>query len=167
MPIPRPAPREKAPSQLKRKTPMKRGKPLRRVVVMTAGDKRTKRVVDERRTRWNRAIRGSVCAACRERPATEAHHIIREQVLRRYASERGFDFDEVRFDGRNRLGLCRDCHANHHSGAKRLSVELLWRSARLVFDFAEGLDLSWVLERDYVAASFACRPSIEPVRAVA
>jgi hypothetical protein len=151
LPVEKPKPREKRPNRLQR------GKPLRRVLVMTAGDKRAKRTVDERRVLWNRAIRGTVCVACQKRPAVEAHHIIREQVLRRYATEHGYDFEDVRFDPRNRLGLCKHCHGEHHSGKARLSHDLLWRFARWVYTFAEEIGLEWTLDREYSAPVFARR----------
>lgn len=135
-------------SELQRKAPLRR-KPLRRVVVVRGGRPRGRRVVDERRGRWNRAIRGTVCVVCRGRPATEAHHIVREQVLRREAPGRGFDFDEVRFDPRNRLGVCKDCHAAHHARVRPISRETLWRYAPWVFEFATDLDLAWWLDREY------------------
>lgn len=98
---------------------------------------------------WRGEILGTVCVACETRPAVEAHHIIRLQVLRREANTRGFVFREVAFDRRNRIGLCTDCHTNHHSGARRLPVVLLERVACWVWDFAGELDLTWVLDRDY------------------
>jgi hypothetical protein len=100
--------------------------------------------------RWNLGIRGSVCVACCKRPAVEGHHIIRLQVLRREAKNRGFDFDLVRWDARNRLPLCKHCHANHHSRAAPLSKELLLRVARWVYDFASEHDLTWAIDREYV-----------------
>lgn len=102
---------------------------------------------------WNMAIRGLPCAACQTKPAVEAHHIIRVQVLARHAASNGYDLDTVRWDGRNRLGLCRDCHANHHGGNGRLPRELLWRYARWVFGFAEDLGLGWALDREYPEAT--------------
>lgn len=132
-----------------KRTALKRGKPLRRVVVMTGGKAIGHRQVDKRKILWNAAVRGSICVACRERPATEGHHIVKEQTLRKYARQRGYDFETVRFDTRNRLAVCKRCHANHHSGYRRFSKELLLRFARWVFDFARELDLEWALERDY------------------
>lgn len=125
--------------------PLARRKPLRA--------RRSRRPASE--AGWHEEILGSVCVACEERPAVEGHHIIRVQVLRREAETRGFVLADVIWDRRNRLPLCRECHAEHHSGKRRLSHDLLYRVARWVYDFAEGLDLEWVLERDYVAPVFA------------
>jgi hypothetical protein len=138
--------------ELQRKTPLRR-KPLRRVVIVHDGRVRVRRHVDERRIAWNRAIRGTVCVVCRERPAVEGHHIVKEQVLRRYAAGCGYDFEEARFDWRNRLGVCRDCHANHHSRSRPISREVLWRFAPWVFDFARELGLEWALDREYPEAT--------------
>jgi hypothetical protein len=135
-------------TDLQRKSPLRR-KPLRRVVIVHDGKTRARREVDDRRLIWNRAIRGTLCVVCQKRPATEGHHILKEQVLRRYAAAHGYDFEEVRFDPRNRLGVCKDCHANHHSRAQPITRETLWRFARWVFDFARTVDLEWALDREY------------------
>lgn len=142
--------------ELQRKTPLRRGpkrKPMRRVVIVHDGKAHGRRTFDDRRLVWNRAIRGTLCVVCQQRPATEGHHIIKEQVLRRYSTSNGYDVEDVRFDPRNRLGVCKDCHANHHSRARPITRETLWRFARWVFDFARTVDLEWVLDREYPAAT--------------
>jgi|HubBroStandDraft_6_1064221.scaffolds.fasta_scaffold01839_18 hypothetical protein len=157
LPVPRPEPREKARKSLRRKKPLKslrRKKPLVSSVTVKAGRVRVRRVPDELPAIWHRGIEGTVCVACKERPATDAHHIIRVQTLRREATARGFDFETVRWDTRNRLGLCRRCHGDHHSGKARLTHELLWRYARRVFTFAENLGLECALEREYASPTF-------------
>lgn len=140
-------------TELKRTDSLKRGKrrkpPLRRVVIVESEKPRVRLERDDRPVRWSMAVRGLPCAACRSKAAVEAHHIIRVQVLRRYAVSNGYDFDDVQWDGRNRLGLCRDCHANHHAASRKLPRELLWHYARWVFEFADELGLGWVLDHDY------------------
>lgn len=112
---------------------------------------------------WFIEIRGSVCVACEEPPAEEAHHIIRVQVLRREAWARKYQLEDVIWDRRNRLPLCKECHADHHSGKRRLSHELLYRVARWVYEFAEDLGLESALEREYTAPVYgrACRAESE------
>lgn len=148
-PIERPAPKSKPKSTLKRR------KPLRRSVTVKAGKVRSRLVPDELPAIWHRGIEGTTCVGCQRRPAVEAHHIIRAQTLRKEAQARGFDFETVRWDARNRLGLCRSCHAEHHSGKQRLSHDLLWRYARWVYAFAEDLGLEFALEREYTAPVYA------------
>lgn len=149
LPVEKPKPREKGSSRLRRR------KPLRRVVTVKAGVASARLVADEAPAIWHRGIEGTTCVACRKRPAVDAHHIIKVQTLRKEAEARGFDFERARWDTRNRLGLCRQCHSGHHSGKGRLTHDLLWRFARWVYDFAEGLDLEWVLDRDYIAPVYA------------
>jgi hypothetical protein len=148
LPVSRPEPREKARKGLKRR------KPLVSRVTVKAGRTRVRRVPDELPAIWHRGIEGTVCVACRKRPATDAHHIIRVQTLRKEATGRCFDFETVRWDTRNRLGLCRQCHGEHHSGKARLTHELLWRYARWVYGFAEHLGLECALEREYASPIF-------------
>jgi len=57
------------------------------------------------------------CASCGTRGPWDAHHALYEQHLRK----EGFPL----FDPRNALRLCRDCHANHHAGARRIKTASL------------------------------------------
>jgi hypothetical protein len=107
---------------------------------------------DDHRAIWHRGIMGLRCQCCAKRPAMDAHHIIPVQVLRRMAATNGYDFEVVRWDNRNRLGLCRQCHGDHHSGKAKLPKSLLWRKAPLVFKFAEQYGLSNVIDRYYLDA---------------
>jgi hypothetical protein len=152
-PIPKPERKQKA--QGLQRSQLKRRKPLRHVVVVKASVAHTRWAADDAPAIWHRGIEGTTCVACHERPAVDAHHIIRLQILRKEAQAKGFDFECVRWDTRNRLGLCRHCHSGHHSGKVRLSHDLLWRYARRVYTFAEELELERVLDRDYNAPVFA------------
>jgi hypothetical protein len=98
---------------------------------------------------WREEIKGSLCVVCEKRIATEGHHIIRFQVLRREAKRLGYELAAVAFDRRNRLPVCADCHANHHSRSRPIGRDVLLRVARWVFDFARETGLEAALEREY------------------
>lgn len=87
----------------------------------------------DRRTRTARAI---------DLFTLEAHHVIKQQHLRRY----GFGGREWLWDPRVGLCLCRYHHARHDHWVERVPRRLLrsdnWR-------FAEDVELVWLLERDF------------------
>jgi hypothetical protein len=99
---------------------------------------------------WHEGI-GHVCAVCgnRYRNECEAHHVLRVQTLRTQASVRGFDFEQVRWDRRNRLPVCAVCHQRHHSRFRPIGRAVLEACAPKVFQFARELGLLHVLEREY------------------
>jgi len=138
---------------LRRTEPLKRSEPPQRAEALKRSAIRRKRRRQspheaEAAARWHRGIMGLTCVRCRRKPATDAHHIIREQVLKREAFRRGFVFELMRWHVDNRLALCRQCHEDHHHG-KPISRELLWRCAPRVFAFARRLHIEHVLEREY------------------
>ena len=94
---------------------------------------------------WHRMPWLQLCEVCNENPADEAHHAIKEQILRRLRRY-GVDFQTVRFDVRNRLWVCRSCHEPHTNASKRIHVSCL---PAPVFEFADELKLEWALEREY------------------
>ena len=147
MPIPGTPKPEKTPSRWRRPKPLK---PSRKRHIPTP-------------EAWFMEIRGSVCVACEQAPAEEAHHIIRVQVLRREAWARKYKLEDVIWDRRNRLPLCKACHADHHSGKRRLSHDLLYKVARWVYEFAEEHGVEHALEREYTAPVYAraCRAESE------
>jgi hypothetical protein len=148
LPVAKPERKEKP------RKPLRRRKPLTSRVTVKAGHIKVRHVPDELPAIWHRGIEGTVCVACQQRPAVDAHHIIKVQTLRKEATRLCFDFETVRWDTRNRLGLCRTCHGDHHSGKARLTHELLWRFAPKVYEFAERLGLEYALERDYASPIF-------------
>jgi hypothetical protein len=86
---------------------------------------------------------------CKEAPATQGHHIIAAQLLRREALRRSVALLPILWDRRNRLGVCPDCHANHHGRSRPIVREVLLRDAVWVFGFARELNLEWALDREY------------------
>lgn len=95
---------------------------------------------------WHRMPWLQVCEVCHEHPADEAHHVVKEQTLRKFARSYGFDFQAVRFDVRNRLWVCSRCHAPHTNASKRIHITVLQPRH---FEFAEEHKLTWMLEREY------------------
>lgn len=66
------------------------------------------------RAAW-RADRPTRCEVCGGRGRLEAHHVIRDQVVRR---EHGDTYDP-----RNRLMTCPRCHPDGAQGGRRLPIE--------------------------------------------
>lgn len=98
---------------------------------------------------WTGEIRGTVCVVCEESPACQGHHIIPAQLLRREALRREVKLPVILWDRRNRLGVCPDCHANHHARSRPIRRSVLLRVAAWVFDFACEWGLEWALDREY------------------
>jgi cytochrome c553 len=97
---------------------------------------------------WHRMPWLQVCEVCHGRPADHAHHILREQALRRFAGIYGFDFQVARFDVRNRFWICERCHSRHHTAAARIPLDALPGRA---FEFACEIGLNWLLDREYAS----------------
>lgn len=95
---------------------------------------------------WHRMPWLQICEACREHPADEAHHVIKEQTLKKFAKSYGFDLQIARFDVRNRLWVCSGCHVPHTNASKRIHVSVLQPRH---FEFADEHKLTWALEREY------------------
>lgn len=68
------------------------------------------------------------CIAC-PRPATELHHVLRKQDLRRAARSRrnpdAAPFSVLAADQRNLIPLCDPCHDRHHSVQAPLPASVL------------------------------------------
>lgn len=130
-----------------KRTPLKRRSPLRGARALVVPD----RIKSEG---WHEGI-GHRCAVCgnRYRRECEAHHILRVQTLRKQASLRGFDFERVRWDLRNRLPCCPTCHSRHHSRLRPIPAAILRAHAPKVFQFARELGLLHILEREYPASA--------------
>jgi hypothetical protein len=116
-----------------------------------AADRRARRAAvseqeQEAKDRWLHWHPIEQCEACHEEPAAQAHHAIREQVLRRFARDYGFVFGEVRWDRRLRILLCTCCHTNHTARSQRLPFSIL-RPETIAL--AEELGLGWSLDREY------------------
>lgn len=94
------------------------------------------------------------CIAC-HLPATELHHAIAQQELRRHAQHRrrptARTFEQLRADQRNMIPLCDQHHDEHHSFQQQLDINYL---PTAVFAFAEetlGPDAAWsYLTRRYI-----------------
>lgn len=82
---------------------------------------------------------GERCA-CGEQ-ATDGHHVIAKSVLKAYGHA------HLIWDMRNRLPVCRSCHANTHAASSlRLTRDQL-RPENVAFAFEVGL--LWLLFRTY------------------
>jgi hypothetical protein len=136
---------------VKRGEPLKRSGALeRRALPKRRSQKRPLAVSDRIKSEgWHAGVEGHLCAVCGRRRAEAGHHIIRVQTLRKEALSRGFDFERVRWDVRNRLAVCGECHERHHKASRRIPLALLRRKAPKVFQFARELGLAHVLQRDY------------------
>ena len=87
------------------------------------------------------------CEVCRTKPAEQAHHAIREQILRHFAYSYGFDFEVVRWDKRNRIWICGEkCHEPHTQASKRIHVSTLRPET---FEFITEFGFVWALEKEY------------------
>lgn len=105
---------------------------------------------------WVHTVTSGGCVMCKHEPPAghardaarllwrvEGHHIISKQHLRRYCKA---DFERLRWDARNGLGLCQWHHMRHESCKQRVPRELLPAGA---IEFAAELGLDWLLEREY------------------
>jgi hypothetical protein len=81
--------------------------------------------------------------------AQHPHHIIRAQVIRR---EQPGLFELIRWDIRNQLRLCWDCHEQHHAPkGKKIPRSVVMRHAPRLSDFAQEYDLERALEKELEA----------------
>lgn len=88
-------------------------------------------------------MHGTTCRVC-GKPATDPHHVIREQDLRKRLPADGIE--AVLADPRNGLSLCRLDHARHHARFAPIPRGLL---SPCHFEFAEEYGLTWLLEKSY------------------
>ncbi len=96
---------------------------------------------------WYRWPLGAQCEVCGQHPADEAHHVVREQTLRALARDRGYDFEAVRWDRRNRLLICREaCHEAHTNASRRIHVSKLRPDT---FEFILEYGFEGQLDREY------------------
>lgn len=86
------------------------------------------------------------CEVCGENPATERHHVVKEQTLEHFAYSYGYDFEIVRWDRRNRLLVCACCHEPHTQASKRIHISKLRPDT---FEFINEYGFGWALEREY------------------
>ena len=113
---------------LKRGKPLKRGQPLKRT-----GFKHKARGGPPGNSEWARRVSREPCRLCGSRRLIEGHHIIYRGKLRERAAER---LEQILWDCRNLLVLCRACHGGHHGGLHPISRDLL---PPAVFEFAADL----------------------------
>jgi hypothetical protein len=95
---------------------------------------------------WRRWGLAQQCEVCREKPAEQAHHVVREQTLRKCAHDFGYDFEVVRWDRRNRLLICTGCHEPHTNASRRIHVSTLRPET---FEFITEFGFVWALEKEY------------------
>lgn len=69
-----------------------------------------------------------------------AHHVISQQKLEDVARERGIDPAVLKWDDRNGLWLCAQCHMNHEAGTKRIPFRVL---TMVNLTFASDMGLDW------------------------
>lgn len=101
------------------------------------------------RAAWAAHGRTGLCLVCGHRPATQGHHIVTQQELRKAAVDTGVELAAIRWDRRNLLPVCDGCHANHHSRSRPISLAVLRVHAPLVFAFAAEVGRAWWLTRTY------------------
>ena len=106
---------------------------------------------------WKVTVTRGGCVMCRHFPPppnvrvdfapdikrVEGHHILGKHQLKKLYRSR---FDELRWDERNGMGLCVWHHQRHEHHVERVPR---WLLPAGVFEFAEELDLTWLLDRDY------------------
>lgn len=110
---------------------------------------RPKRIPVEHRpaaTEWRKMPWLQQCEVCKVKAAVDPHHCVRDQVLERLASRFDWDYQVVRWDVRNRLWVCRECHATHTDHSSLIPI---WVLPMCVFEFARELGIEFILEREY------------------
>lgn len=95
---------------------------------------------------------GKRCAGCGWDRSLQAHHIVRQQVLRRRAAELGIPEHRLLWDERIGLPLCAEpaphrCHSRHDLAVKRLPRSVIPPEA---WEFADEHGLRWAIEREYL-----------------
>jgi hypothetical protein len=141
---------------LRRKTPLKPGKPLERRTRLRAKPKEPMSVEEKLAAAlFGRADRHSACVVCgatkwkawQKGTKLEAHHVVSKQKLKEIIKTRGLDKTTVLWDTRNRLWVCgRPCHENHTTRFRPIPFSKVPRSALV---FAAEYGLTYVIERDY------------------
>jgi len=114
-------------SALKRKTPL-RTRRLKPAAVIQAD-------------LWREGL--GPCVVCGATRNIDGHHAVPRGSLVRHGKS------EYVMDKRNRVPLCRFHHEQHHSRTVPLRRDLLPAS---VFEFAEEVELGWLLDRIYPVA---------------
>jgi hypothetical protein len=105
--------------------------------------RRRRRDIDpELAAAWKAAVvhRGSRCLMCGGRAELQAHHVIGQQVLRRYARElklKRATAQRVLWDRRNGVPVCRRCHERHTCAYVRIPRA---RLPNFVFAYVAELD---------------------------
>jgi hypothetical protein len=106
---------------------------------------------------WHAHVTSRPCVMCQAFPPSRelfaarrpdflrrtGHHLVPQQVLRR------LHLEHLLWDPRNGLCLCAYHHGQHEVFAQRVPRELVPERAG---EFAEEIDLGWLIERDYPAA---------------
>lgn len=117
----------------------------------------------ETRADWRRRTVAAGCRVCQrcsgppEDLVVRAHHVVRQQLVRRRvaelahtetltAAESAALLERWLWDVRNGLGVCEGAHRRHHS--RRAPIGR-WLLPAAVFEFADELGLGYVLDREY------------------
>jgi hypothetical protein len=140
-----------------RRTPLKRTGSLSRSSSLSRGNplgagRPKKRPVLDREAAWSwgREDKPPVCEVCGEWCGPiEGHHVLNQQFLRAVATERGLDYEAIRWDKRNRLWVGEMCHKRHHHRTQPIARSVLAVHCPDVFAFAAELGLTSRLERTY------------------
>ena len=98
---------------------------------------------------WYRRARTSKCALCGTDRLVKGHHVITQQEIGKVTRSRGLDYERYRWDQRNFLPLCEDCHIRHHSRMAPVGLVVILASCPKIMEFAGELKLQWWLSRTY------------------
>lgn len=88
------------------------------------------------------------CAVCGSTRAVQAHHVIRQQHLRRRSRELGVPAAVLLCDPRVGMPVCDSCHAAHHAAARRIPRALV---PVATVEFVLEVGLGWLLNREYAS----------------
>lgn len=104
--------------------------------------------MNEAAAAWHNTVmarQNGLCAVTGD-AATDCHHVLQRQVLRRRAQTLGLKPDALHWDARNGIAVTAAVHANHTLYKKRIPRSVLPEG---VFEFAAEYDLTYRLEHDY------------------
>lgn len=86
------------------------------------------------------------CIVCGSREWLQAHHVIKQQILRARANDLVVPQSQLLWDKRIGVVICEECHDGHTLAYRRIPRYCLPLAA---FQFADEYQLIPALERDY------------------